>query len=121
MYMASGGQTAGEHQKAFPRPRQPFFAVPALRELEGACRVSILCDAVTVHPQSAFHGVLQGGHQRGSAAVCDPNPPHPFARYRICWATLKFSRTGESERLACFKGRLEENYLRGSLLCPLPF
>ena len=25
---------------------------------------------------------LCGGHQRGSAAVCDPNPPRPFARYR---------------------------------------
>ena len=37
-----GGQTAGGHPKAFPRPRQPVFAVPALREIEGACRVSIL-------------------------------------------------------------------------------
>ena len=24
-----------------------------------------------------------GGPQRGSAAVCDPNPPHPFAQYRL--------------------------------------
>ena len=38
----SGGQTAGGHPKAFPRPRQPLSAVPALRELESACRVSIL-------------------------------------------------------------------------------
>ena len=39
-------------------------------------------DAVpTQHnPRSAFPGVL--GHQRGSAAVCDPNPPRPFAWYR---------------------------------------
>ena len=37
-----GGQTASGHPKAFPRPRQPLFAVPALRELESACRVSIL-------------------------------------------------------------------------------
>ena len=36
------GQTAGGHPKAFPRPNQPLFAVPALRELESACRVSIL-------------------------------------------------------------------------------
>ena len=38
----SGGQTAGGHPKAFPRPRQPLFAVPALRELDSACRFSIL-------------------------------------------------------------------------------
>ena len=37
-----GGQTAGGHPKASPRPRQPPFAVPALRELESACGVSIL-------------------------------------------------------------------------------
>ena len=37
-----GGQTAGGHPKVFPRPRRPLFAAPALRELESACRVSIL-------------------------------------------------------------------------------
>ena len=37
-----GGQTAGGDPKAFPRLKQPLFAVPALRELESACRVSIL-------------------------------------------------------------------------------
>ena len=36
------GQTARGHPKAFPRPRQPLFAVPALRELESACGVGIL-------------------------------------------------------------------------------
>ena len=36
-----GGQTAGGHPKAFPRPGRPLFAVPALRELESACRVII--------------------------------------------------------------------------------
>ena len=55
----SGGQTAGGHPKAPPRPRQPPFAVPAMRELESACRVSILWDAVTV-PTVCFSGVLQG-------------------------------------------------------------
>ena len=38
----SGGQTAGGDPEAFPRLEQPLFAVPALRELESACRVSIL-------------------------------------------------------------------------------
>ena len=38
----SGGQTAEGHPKASPRPRQPLLAVPALKELESACRVSIL-------------------------------------------------------------------------------
>ena len=37
-----GGQTAGGHSKAFPWPKKPLFAVPALRELESACRVSTL-------------------------------------------------------------------------------
>ena len=38
----SGGQAAGGDSNAFPRLKQPLFAVPALRELESACRVSIL-------------------------------------------------------------------------------
>ena len=33
------------------------------------------------YPQSAFQGFCRG-HQKRSAAVCDPNPPRPFARYR---------------------------------------
>ena len=37
-----GGQTAGGHPKAFPWPKKSLLAVPALRELESACRVSIL-------------------------------------------------------------------------------
>ena len=37
-----GGQIARGHPKAFAQPRQPLFALPALRELECACRVSIL-------------------------------------------------------------------------------
>ena len=37
-----GGQTAGGDPKAFPRLKQPLFAVPALRELASACRGSIL-------------------------------------------------------------------------------
>ena len=79
-----GGQTAGGHPKAFPWPQKPLFAVPALRELESACRVSILRDAVTV----CFLGTF-GGFPEGSAAVRDPNPPRPFARYRNCY-TLKW-------------------------------
>ena len=38
---------------AFPRPRQPLFAVPELRELESACRVSMSFDFVTV-PRVCF-------------------------------------------------------------------
>ena len=40
------------------------------------------CEMQTQYPRSAFQG-LCGGHQRWSAAVCDPNPPCPFARYRL--------------------------------------
>ena len=40
------------------------------------------CEMPTQYPRSAFQG-LCGGHQKGSAAVCDPNPPRPFARYRF--------------------------------------
>ena len=68
-------------QKAFPRPRQPLFAVPALRELESACRLGILWDAVTV-PTVCFSWGSPGGRRGGSTAVCDPNPPRPFARPR---------------------------------------
>ena len=60
--------------------QQPLFEVPALRELESACRDSILCNGVTV-PTVCFSGVVRV-RQRGSAAVCNPNPPRPFARYR---------------------------------------
>ena len=38
----SGGQTAGGDPKNFSRLKQPLFAVSALRELESACRVSLL-------------------------------------------------------------------------------
>ena len=58
-----------------------------LRELESACRVSVLRDAVTV-PTVCFSGVLLGSPE-GSAAVSDPNPPRPFARYRFSGAGPK--------------------------------
>ena len=77
-----GGQTAGGHPKAFPRPTQPLFAVPAWRELESACKWAC-CETLSQYPQSAFQGF--SGVARGSAAVCDPNPPRPFARYREKW------------------------------------
>ena len=54
--------------------------MPALRELESACRVSILRDAVTV-PSVCFSGFSEG-RPGVSAAVCDPKPPRPFARSR---------------------------------------
>ena len=38
-------------------------------------------EMLSQYPRSAFQGHC-GGHQRGSAAVCDPNPPRPFARSR---------------------------------------
>ena len=57
-----------------------FVALPALRELESAYRVSILWDAVTV-PTVRFSKLLRGCRGR-SAAVCDPNTPRPFARCR---------------------------------------
>ena len=69
----------GTH-KPPPWPRQPLFAVPALRELEMLAGLAF-CEMLSQYPRSAFQG-LCGGHQRGSAAVCDPNPPRPFARYR---------------------------------------
>ena len=37
-----GGQTAGGHPKPLLGPGKPPFAAHALRELESACRVSIL-------------------------------------------------------------------------------
>ena len=58
-----GGQTAGGHSKAFPSPKKPLFAVPALRELKSACRLSILWDAVTV-PTVCFSGTF-GGSPKG--------------------------------------------------------
>ena len=38
-------------------------------------------EMLSQYPQSAFYGVLRGSRV-GSAAVCDPNPPRPFARSR---------------------------------------
>ena len=59
-----GGQTAGGHPKAFSWARQALFAVPALREFESACRVSILCEGVTV-PTVCFSGALRGSPGEG--------------------------------------------------------
>ena len=39
------------------------------------------CEMLSQYPQSAFQG-LSGVGGGGSAAVCDPNPPRPFAQYR---------------------------------------
>ena len=39
------------------------------------------CEMLSQYPQSAFQEVLRGS-PGGSAAVCDPNPPRPFARSR---------------------------------------
>ena len=38
-------------------------------------------EMLSQYPRSAFQGLCRD-HQRGLAAVCDPNPPCPFARYR---------------------------------------
>ena len=59
---------------------QPLFAVPALRELEVLAGL-VFCEMPSQYSQSAF----QGSHRipEGSAPVCDPNPPRPFARYRF--------------------------------------
>ena len=37
-------------------------------------------EMLSQHPQSAFQGFPRVAG--GSAAVCDPNPPRPFARSR---------------------------------------
>ena len=58
--------------KGLSSAQAPLFAMPALRELESACRVSILWDAVTV-PHSTFHGVLRGS-PGGSAGSLRPKP-----------------------------------------------
>ena len=60
----------------------PLFAVPALRKLETRKVLEGLafCEMLSQYRWSAFQGLCGG--QRGSAAVCDPNPPRPFARYR---------------------------------------
>ena len=41
-----------------------------------------LFEMLSQYPRSASQGFC-GDHQRGSAAVCDPNPPRPFARVRF--------------------------------------
>ena len=109
----SGGQAGRGDSKAFPRLKQPLFAVLALRELESACRVSLLWDAVTV-PQSAFQSSPRVA--RGSAAVCDPNPPRPFARSRIFGGFV--SRFWPSV-CTCVWGPLNRKSIRGnpSLCC----
>ena len=57
----SGAQTAGGDSKAFPRLKQPLFAVPALRELESACWL-VFCEMPAQYPRSAFR-VLRGSAQ----------------------------------------------------------
>ena len=59
----SGGQTAGGHPKASPRPRQPPFPAPAVRELESACSVSMFSDA-SRYLRSAFRGLRGRGQQQ---------------------------------------------------------
>ena len=63
-------------------PGKPPFPVPALRELEVLAGLAF-CEMLSQYPRSA------GGHQRGSAAACDPNHPRQlnFARCRFKWIT----------------------------------
>ena len=68
-----GGQIAGGHRKTFLRPRQPLCAVPALRELESASRVSLFVRCCHSTHSLLFRGFL-GVAGGGSAAVCDPKP-----------------------------------------------
>ena len=42
-----------------------------------------LCEMPSQYPRSAFQGFPTGVTKGGSAAVCDPNPPRPFARCRL--------------------------------------
>ena len=43
------------------------------------------CEMLSQYPRPAFQGFCRG-RRRGSAAVCDPNPPCPFARYRLVFS-----------------------------------
>ena len=76
-----GGQAAGGHPKTSPRPRQLLFAVAGIERARKCLRGEHF-----VRCSDSTHGLLfrgSGGVPRGgSAAVCDPNPPRPFARYR---------------------------------------
>ena len=42
----------------------------------------VFCEMLSQYPQSAFQGSPRVAGGGGSAAVCDPNPPRPFARSR---------------------------------------
>ena len=42
---------------------------------------------------------LCGGYQRGSAAVCDPNLPCPFARYRFTSIWVAFPDVKASQKM----------------------
>ena len=68
-----GGQTAGGPPKASPRPSQPLFAVPALRELERCLQVSIVRDAVTI-PTVCFSGALWGSPEGVVSSSLRPKP-----------------------------------------------
>ena len=69
------------------------------------------CEMLSQYPRSAFQGLLRGSPE-GSAAVCDPNPPRPFARYRlqlevpeVCHITVRANRITLGEILAPIKIR----------------
>ena len=75
-----GGQTAGGHPKASPRPRQTLYSAGHWEISKVLAGVAFV-EMQSQDPQSAFQGLCRG-HPRWSAAVCDPNPPRPFARCR---------------------------------------
>ena len=89
------------------------------------------CEMLSQYPRSAFQG-LCGGHQRGSAAVCDPNPPRPFARSRALESvsvevakgdsqTFKFIGAGFWERDECrwFHFLVSNSFRNHHSPCPL--
>ena len=53
----------------------------------------VFCEMLPQCPQSAFQGSSRAAGRGGRApAVCDPNPPHPFARstHNIFWGQKKW-------------------------------
>ena len=76
--------------------------------------LAFLRDAVTV-PTVCLSGVLWGSPERGAAAICEPNPPRPFARRK-----KKNSEGIVTRRISCSRVFLWRSELGIKLFLHLP-
>ena len=81
---ASPGESLGSLRSIMCRWTRPFWGTDCQRSRKGlsSAQAASLCSAGIERAQECLQGEHFVRGSPGGSAVCDPNPPRPFARYR---------------------------------------